>query len=459
MKPLVKYPDMLEYFIKNCTYPMWMILDGHRRGIPCLNAYEMLNGMSHDELQHRQKNNLKAIIRHAHASSAYYRELFDHYELNPDSFTLDAFQRMPLLTKDDVRIHIDKLLSSAIKPEERIPASTGGSTGTPMHFFRDRECQYKRKGQELFFDRWMGYEIGKKIALFVAASHHDSVTNRIKHAIRNATFDRLLSFDPSSITKDYVASYAAGFNKFQPFMIKCFPNSLVAFTELALNLGIHPLSVQSISCTGENLYRQQKNLFMDTFHGEVFEKYGTKECGVISSECREHDGQHIFTEGVFLEIIGADGIPVEAGQIGRIVVTDLFNRATPLIRYDIGDMAIAADNKACGCGVKLPKIKKIIGRDRDILVDEQGNPKPGYLFVEVINKYNLPGQYQIIQKDRGSLHVYIAAGDARPDTVQLTGSMKKIIGQGVKVHIEFVESIPREPSGKYAYVKSEISKK
>jgi phenylacetate-CoA ligase len=449
---------MLEQITKKFTYPTWMMLDGNHRGIPYLHGYEVLNRLSRDELHHRQETNLRAIIRHAHASSVYYRDLFDRHGLNPESFSHEDFRRLPLLTKDDVRNNIDKLLSSAIRPAVRIPASTGGSTGTPMHFFRDRDCQYKRKGQELLFDRWMGYDIGKKIALFVAASHHDTVGNRIKYAIRNATFDRLLSFDPGHITEEYVSSFAARFNLYRPFMIKCFPNSLTAFTELALKLGIRPVSVQSISCTGENLYEQQKKLFTETYRGEVFEKYGTKECGVISSECREHDGQHVFTEGVLLEIIGDGGKPVEPGQIGRIVVTDLFNRATPLIRYDIGDMAIAGDGRPCGCGVMLPKIKKVIGRDRDILLDENGNPKPGYLFVEVINKYNLPGQYQIIQKDLTSLYIYIAAKNDKPDTEHLISSMKKIIGQSVKVRIEFVDSIPREPSGKYAYVKSEITK-
>jgi len=450
---------MIERSIKYITYPMWMILDGNYSGIPYLHIFEKLNRLSSDELHQRQENNLKAMISYAYASTRYYQELFDRYGLNPETFSREDFLRLPLLTKADIKINIDKLLSSVIRPEERIPASTGGSTGTPMRFFRDRDCQYKRKGQELLFDRWMGYEIGKKVALFVAASHHDSVSNRIKYAVRNATFDRLLSFDPGQITEDYVTSFADSLNKYRPFMIKCFPNSLIAFTDLAIKLGIIPVSVQSISCTGENLYEQQKILITETFHGEVFEKYGTKECGVISSECREHDGQHIFTDGIFLEIIGDDGKPVEPGHIGRIAVTDLFNRATPLIRYDIGDMAIAADDKSCGCGVNLPKIKKIIGRDRDILLDENGNPKPGYLFVEIINKFNLPGQYQIIQKDRGSLNIYIAANNTRPDIVQLMNSMKKIIGQSINIHIDFVDAIPREPSGKYAYVKSEINKK
>jgi hypothetical protein len=52
-------------------------------------------------------------------------------------------------------------------------------------------------------------------------------------------------------------------------------------------------------------------------------------------------------------------------------------------------------------------LKKLFGRDRDILVDERGNPKPGYLFVEVFNKNNIPGKFQVIQESRETVRLKI----------------------------------------------------
>ena len=69
-------------------------------------------------------------------------------------------------------------------------------------------------------------------------------------------------------------------------------------------------------------------------------------------------------KGFFLEIIKENGLHAKPGEMGRIIITDLFNMAMPLIRYELGDMAIAGDNEECTCGCKLPKITKILGRNK-----------------------------------------------------------------------------------------------
>ena len=327
-----------------------------------------------------------------------------------------------------------------------------------MEFLRDRESLYLRKGQELYFDRWMGYRIGEKVALFVSASHFDGTIDRLKARIKNATCERMLRFDPHHITDDYMASFLFQYKKFRPSMIKCFPNSLRIFAEFIKRKGLDLPPVRTISCTGENLYAHQRKLFEETFGGEVFEKVGTRESGVFACECKAHKGLHVFTEGVVLEILNKDGQPAEPGEIGQVIITDLFNRGMPLIRYDIGDMAIASDGRFCDCGNPLPLIRKLLGRDRDIILDSHGNPKPGYLFVEVILDMNLSAQFQVVQPDKGSLLVKIVKKDAEGiDTRKLQEEFREIVGPLVRIDFEFVKEIPRDPSGKYGYVVSKLT--
>jgi phenylacetate-CoA ligase len=251
--------------------------------------------------------------------------------------------------------------------------------------------------------------------------------------------------------------FAQEFIDYRPTMIKCFPNSLNIFADFVRREGIRLPPVKTISCTGENLYPHQKQLFRETFGGEVFEKYATKECGVIASECGEHSGMHVFAEGVFVEILDEYGKPVHPGQSGRVIVTDLFNYGFPMIRYEIGDRAVARDNRRCGCGDPLPMIDRLIGRDRDILVDGDGNPKPGYLFVDAISKLNLvDAQFQVVQLENSDLLIKVVNVDPMAvDTELLMEKFREIVGPKLNITLQHVDSIPRDPSGKYRYVVSQ----
>ena len=86
------------------------------------------------------------------------------------------------------------MISTGIPKKDLLKDSTGGSTGVPLEFYRDRDCIRKRKGQELFFDRWMGYEIGDKIGLFVAARHSVKGARGVKGRIEKCYFRTNFSF-------------------------------------------------------------------------------------------------------------------------------------------------------------------------------------------------------------------------------------------------------------------------
>ena len=449
---------LYSLFVKYVLYPAWMIKDGNYGQLKYIKKYQNLNNLPSNKILQSQHNKLQEVLSHAYDNTGYYRKLFDQYNLNPsDNNFIESFKKLPFLTKKIVKESFDELVATNIPKADLLLASTGGSTGSPMKFYRDKECLYKRKGQELFYDRWYGYDLGKKAALFVAASHYDDVINKVKAYIRNETCERLLRFDPYNITDEFMEEFLKEFNRYAPEVIKSFPNSLYVFAEFIKRKGLHVNKVKSITCTGENLYESQKELFKEVFDADVYEKYGTKECGIIASECTAHDGMHIFSEGVYVEILNESGEDVSPGEMGHLVITDLMNKGMPLIRYKIGDMAIAAGDASCRCGVRLPKIKKILGRDRDIILDSNGNPKPGYLFVEAVNELELDAQFQIVQTSRDNLTVKVVSEDKDMDLSKLTQKYKKYLGEGVSIEYRFVDELSRDPSGKYRYVISELN--
>lgn len=450
--------DLTSFLIRNLTYPLWMIKDGDRPLLKYLRYFNFIDNLSSAELEERQIEALKAHLVYAYENAPYYRRVFDASGFSPHTIKDKGdIRKVPLLTKDIIKKNFDDLKAAGLKPEFVHHATTGGSTGVPMSFLRNKESIYLRKGQELFFDRWMGYELGNKVALFVAVSHYEGPIEHLKARIRNVTCERMLNFNPHHITDGYMEEFYGEYKKFRPSMIKCFPNSLAIFADFINRKGLKAPTVRAISCTGETLYSKQRKAFENTFSGEVFEKYGTRESGVIACECRLHKGLHVFTEGAYMELLKDDGSHAGPGEMGAIVITDFFNKAMPLIRYVIGDMAVASDGRVCGCGSQLPLIEKLLGRDRDIIIDSDGNPKPGYLFVEIINKLNLSAQFQVIQTESHTILVKIAQGDPGPvDTEGLKAKFKEIVGPLFRIDFEFVPGIPRDPSGKYRYVVSMI---
>ena len=450
--------DIFSPLVRHFFFPLWMNRDGYAGIYKHLNRFNALDELSREQLLERQFIRLKELLKHAYQNTSYYRKTFDDAGFEPSKMIdSDEIRKLPLLTKEIVRGHFDGLTAQNILIQDRLQANTGGSTGVPMVFLRDRNSMYLRKGQEYYFDRWMGYQVGEKIALFVAASHFDGRVDKLKTKIRNATCERMLRFDPHNITDQYLDEFLPQYIKFHAPFIKCFPNALTSFAHYIKRQGIQLPPARTISCTGENLYKHQREMFEDVFGGEVFEKVGTRESGVFACECHLHKGMHVFTEGVFLEIIRKDGKPAGPGEIGKVVLTDLFNQAMPLVRYDIGDMAVASGDRRCECGSELPMIEKLLGRDRDIILDSSGNPKPGYLFTEIIMHMNLKAQFQVLQPDRDNLIVKIVNKDAEHvDIKKIEADFQAIVGQGVRISFENVQEIPRDPSGKYGYVVSKL---
>lgn len=451
--------DLMPALVRKIGYPVWMLKDGDTGILRYLHHYDFIDKLGQDEALQRQREHLRNVLIHAYENTEYYKDLFHRVAFAPYRFEdCSELEVIPLLTKEIVRTNPDRIIARNFDRGDLFDASTGGSTGLPMKFYRNRECVYQRRGQQHFFFRWMGYEIADKVARFVSPSHY-YVLDSWKAKIRNATCEREINFDPYRMTHEYMAQFAQRYIRFRPKILIGFQNALLPFVEYLESNNIRLPPVNSISCIGENLYTRQRRLFEDIFGGEVFDNYATRECGVIASECRYHQGMHVFTEGVYLEVLDDKGRPVPRGEMGKIVVTDLFNQGFPLIRYEIGDMGILSARESCPCGSPLPLLERLLGRERDILIDSYGNPKPGAILVEEIHQLNLPAQFQIVQTDRRRLVIRVVNKAAeRLDLTALEKRFQDIMGPHVRIHIEYVESIERDPSGKYRYVISELKK-
>ena len=185
--------------------------------------------------------------------------------------------------------------------------------------------------------------------------------------------------------------------------------------------------------------------------------YSSQEVGCMAIQCPGHDHYHVQAETVRLEVLDDRDQPCAPGQIGRVVVSSLHNFASPLIRYEIGDYAEVG--APCFCGRQLPTLKRILGRERNLLVLPNGERRwPA--FGQSDHPHDLPPffQFQIVQRSLEEIELNVVrdslAGSAEKE--QARRYLHKMLGYPFKVTINEVDSIPRSKSGKFEDFRSDV---
>jgi phenylacetate-CoA ligase len=196
------------------------------------------------------------------------------------------------------------------------------------------------------------------------------------------------------------------------------------------------------------LYKTERYKIESVFGKILYNRYGCEELSIIASECSEHDGLHINAEGLYVEVLDGDNqVP------GKLVITDLWNKGMPLIRYEIGDMA-TTKRGLCRCGRGLPRLGEIYGRTSDFLQSPDGKLVSGISILDTFT-IHIPGikQVQIIQDVIDNLHFKIVKDENfNEDSLALLAqNVRTIFGDQMKHETEIVDRIPQTSRGKYKF--------
>jgi phenylacetate-CoA ligase len=237
---------------------------------------------------------------------------------------------------------------------------------------------------------------------------------------------------------------------FKPQTLLIYPSNLAALAQHCTAHGIAIPSLKKILTIGETLSLDIRTHTERAFGADVSDMYSSQEAGNIALQCPQSGLYHVMAENLIVEILNEDGVAAGEGKAGRVVLTDLNNFATPLIRYDIGDYAEAGPS--CSCGRGLPTLKRILGRERNLILMPDGSrhwPLVGFhKFREIAPVI----QYQMIQQDRE--HVELRLVVERPLTGQeennLATHVQTSLGHPFSLSISYFDGrIPVGPSGKF----------
>jgi phenylacetate-CoA ligase len=319
----------------------------------------------------RSLDRMNHALAFAAASVPWYRFLWNEGAKSGFQLSrLESVTELPLLTKRKLQEAGENLRAITLPEGHRYShaSRSSGTTGRPtqVHQTQMHSRVFALLKQREY--RWFGMNPRGNLAVLRLPMHLPVIRGR---AMPQGAAYRSRGWP--TVSEGFETGDAYYYSVFNPvedqvaWLQKADPHYLVAYAETLEHLafalegpcrGQRLESVQSIS---ETLTPDMRKRVEKVFGVPVHQNYGLNELGVVASRCPEGGQYHVHDEFFHVEIIGKEGRPCEPGETGRIVVTNLFNRAMPLIRYDTDDMAVATSGD-CACGRTLPTFGEVIGR-------------------------------------------------------------------------------------------------
>ena len=215
--------------------------------------------------------------------------------------------------------------------------------------------------------------------------------------------------------------------------------------------------VRAIIPISETMPEPVRRTLSEQFGCPVRAWYSNEENGIMGLQNEDNEGYHIDTETYYYEILKMDSDePAEPGELGRIVITDLFNYAFPIIRYDNGDTAVAVRKEKNG-RFKL-YLSVLYGRRSDLIYDCDGKAVTPYIITN--NLWDIQGvkQYRFIQEDVQDYTIWLNGDPAKMDQKEILGRIRPYLGEEARIKIEMVDEIPVLASGKRKYIENRCQK-
>lgn len=399
-----------------------------------------------ERVREEQWRALRGVVAWVYRHNRYYRRRMAELGAEPGDVRSPAdYRRLPMLTKQDLREHLSELISDGFDPSTLERRRTGGSSGVPVQLFWDREASRAKAAITARHDAWAGFRVGeKKAALWGDVKRATTLWGKLKEALHTRT----IFLDTLEMDEARLLEFVEAVRRTRTRLLFGHGHSVYHLACFVRDRGIPGLRLDAIISSAEMLPPEERRVVEAVFGNVVFDRYGCEEVGLIASECAEHDGMHVAAEGLYVEIL--DGTEREPG---RVVVTDLLNHGTPLLRYEIGDLATTRSG-ACACGRGLPRIGKVTGRTSDVLYGPEGKQVSGISLLDTVT-IHIPGfrQVQVVQErlDELTFRVVRDGAVSEASLAMLRGAVAKYFGPSMRHTVVFVDRIPLTGRGKFQY--------
>ena len=441
--------------IEKVIYPLWTRRD-HPKYLHYAKTFARGQWLPELELEQLQLRLLRTQLLHAYRNVPFYRRRMEKAGITPlDIQSLDDLRILPVLTKRDIQQNLPELLADNVLADRRVINQTGGSTGSPLKFWVDKERIDSRRASTDRHDRWAGLHPGDWCAVLWGSAYDIGTKAIPKITWKQRLLYRFLTLNTTRVSNEDLDNFIVLLRRYRPSRLKAYAQSAAMFAKYCRDTGADDIRFDSIITSAEVLLPENRALIEETFRGKVFNRYGCREVSVIASECEYHTGLHVNADALLVEI---DPLLGGSPHCGRVLITDLYNRSMPLIRYEIGDMAQwSTDDNPCPCGRSLPRLANLEGRITDFVLLPDGKKISGPSLTLLVAPMAEIRQAQFVQPNPEEVRLDLVPADGfGSDTIdELRRRLYPYFRDQIRFSVRAVDMIASEPSGKYRFVKRE----
>ncbi|HIB36702.1 phenylacetate--CoA ligase family protein [Mesonia sp.] len=364
---------------------------------------------------------------------------------------IEKWEDLPILTKKDLQQPLKHRLSEGYTEKNVYVNKTSGSSGHPFVFAKDKFCHALT--WSVIFDRfgWFGLDFNSSFQArfygipldkigYYKERLKDKMATRYRFPIFNLSDEKLESFLAEFYKKkfDYINGYTSSIELFAKFLQK----KNIILKDICPTLKV-------CIVTSEMLFPDTKALLEKQFGIPVVNEYGASELDLLAFQ-NPKDQWVLNTETLFIEIVNEEGKVLPYGEEGKIVVTSLYNKAHPFIRYDLGDIGII-DAKST---TKNQLLQKLTGRTNDVATLPSGKVVPGltfyYVTKSIIEDSGEVKEFVIKQTEANSFEItYVASATISAEKEnEIKAAIEKYLEKGLSLQLNRVDVLQRKKSGK-----------
>ncbi len=411
-----------------------------------------------DQIDSTRDRRIREIVAYAAAHVPYYRDYFARQRIDPASIVgATELDRLPVLDKSLVRSQPKLFIADAPAARGALSFLTSGSTGTPIEVHVDRRallsniaygererepvnqvCGGSFRPKELY----VGYETStfKKVIAFYEQSVLFPVRPRRKFVS--------LRESPEAI--------AAIANEERPDILVGYGGWVDLFFKTIAARGIRLHAPKVVMYIGEALPPGAREFIETNFGSLVMSRYNAVESFKIGYFCEHRTGFHIHQDICHVRIAGPDGATLAPGESGRVIVTNLINRASVLLNYPIGDIA-SMPQSPCPCGRTFALLSELEGRVEDLL------PRPGGQFVHPRSVWQIFKddreiiQYQLTQHELQQFELTLVTVDDATFTRAIARALpplQRLLGDDAHIDARRESDFVRQSGRKFRAVAS-----
>lgn len=335
--------------------------------------FEKILKIHEDDYAEYIEEKKREIVEFHLKNNPYYKELNKGVEFN-------SWEELPILTKKDLQKPLKERLSEGYNEKSVFVNKTSGSSGDPFIFAKDKEAHALTWASIIHRFGWYGINFNSSYqARFygIPLDFFGNTKERIKDLL-----SRRYRFSIFDLSDKVFEKILMKFQEKKFLYINGYTSSIVLFAKFLASKKIILKNIcPTLQCcvvTSEMLFEEDKKLMQEQFGIPIINEYGASELDIIAFQ--NPKGEWVInTETIFVEIVDDNNRPLPFGQEGKIIISSLYNKAHPFIRYEIGDIGVIDESST----PKKQILKKLIGRTNDIAILPSGKKSPGLTFYYV----------------------------------------------------------------------------